>query len=137
VRLGMTVWGNRFFGPNSMIQAALPELLATSAEWFGTVNDKIRNNAEIIYDGVATVQGLHTNMPGGAMYMLIRVDPGAFDLRDDVEFCTAFYREEAVFVLPGMCFNAPGYMRFVLGTPEHVTRDVVERLQGFCQRHHI
>lgn len=135
IRDGLTVWGNRFFGPNSMVQAALPEILQTPAQWFDEVTEKIRVNAEIVTSGLRDIDGLRANMPKGAMYMLIRIEPGAFDFGDEVDFCAALYNEEAVFVLPGMCFSAPGYVRFVLGTPEEVTRDVMTRLEAFCKRH--
>lgn len=135
VRTGMTVWGNRFFGPSSIVQSALPEILDTPGEWFDQVNLKIRNNASILQAAVNEVVGLHSNMPEGAMYMLVRIDPGYFDLGDDLDFCTALYREEAVFVLPGLCFGAPGYLRLVLGTPDHITRDVADRLRSFGRRH--
>jgi tyrosine aminotransferase len=131
----MVVWGNRFFGPSSIVQAALPEILNTSADYFDAVVAKIEKNAKIVHGGTTAIEGLHTNMPAGALYMLIRLQPGAFDLRDDVEFCTALYKEEAVFVLPGLCFEAPGYFRVVLGAPAEITEDVMERLTAFCIRH--
>lgn len=137
IKEGMVVWGNRFFGPSSIVQAALPEILSTPAEYFDAVTAKVEENANIVHRGVETIEGLYTNMPAGALYMLVRIQPGAFDLRDDVEFCTALYREEAVFVLPGICFNAPGYFRVVLGAPADIMRDVMGRLQDFCKRHRL
>jgi tyrosine aminotransferase len=137
IKEGMIVWGNRFFGPSSIVQAALPEILATPAEYFDAVTSKVKTNAEIVHGGVQTIEGLYTNMPAGALYMLIRIQPGSFDLRDDVEFCTSLYREEAVFVLPGICFTAPGYFRVVLGAPAEIMEDVMTRLQGFCDRHRV
>lgn len=137
VREGMVAWGNRFFGPSSITQAALPDILATGSEYFDAVTAKVETNARIVHGGVTDIDGLHTNMPAGALYMLIRVQPGAFDLRDDVEFCTALYREEAVFVLPGICFSAPDYFRVVLGAPADIMKDVVSRLTDFCNRHRV
>jgi tyrosine aminotransferase len=68
--------------------------------------------------------------------MLVRINLARFpSFKDDVEFSTAFYREEAVFVLPGHCFEAGGYFRIVLASPADVMKDVCERLADFCQRH--
>jgi tyrosine aminotransferase len=137
IREGIIVWGNRFFGPSSIVQAALPEILATPSEYFDAVTAKVEKNAQIVHSGTSAINGLYTNMPAGALYMLIRIQPAAFDLNDDVEFCTALYREEAVFVLPGLCFGAPGYFRVVLGAPAEIMTDVMERLGAFCDNHRV
>lgn len=42
VKDGIQVWANRFFGPSSISQAALPKILATPAVWFDEVNSKIK-----------------------------------------------------------------------------------------------
>ncbi|WVR09183.1 tyrosine aminotransferase [Kwoniella sp. DSM 27419] len=136
IKRGMAVWGNRFMGPNSLIQNALPTILATEPAWFDAVTDKIQHLATALHEGIIAAPGLSANFPKGAMYTYVKIHPGAFpDLADDVAFATALYREEAVFVLPGICFGTPGYLRFVLATPSDVMADVVGRLQQFCTRH--
>lgn len=68
--------------------------------------------------------------------MLVKIDYSAFpQLGDDVGFSTALYRDQAVFVLPGMCFDAPGYVRVVIASPAEIMEEVVERLREFCQTH--
>lgn len=68
--------------------------------------------------------------------MLVRMDPESFpEFTDDVDFCAALYREEAVFVLPGQCFEAAGYFRVVLASPVDIMREVGVRLSEFCARH--
>ncbi|WWC64177.1 tyrosine aminotransferase [Kwoniella dejecticola CBS 10117] len=136
VKKGIQCWGNRFMGPNSLIQAALPTILATEPEWYDEVINKIEALAKIVHKGVTDAPGLSAAFPSGAMYCFVKIEPGAFpDLADDVAFATALYNEQAVFVLPGICFGMPGYFRIVLGTPSDVMMDVVERLQEFCERH--
>lgn len=68
--------------------------------------------------------------------MLVRIDLDTFPaFTDDIDFCAALYREEAVFVLPGQCFEAGGYFRVVLASPAEVMQEVGARLQEFCARH--
>lgn len=134
VRAGLGIWANRIMGPNSLVQAALPKILDTPAEWHQEVIEKIRTNADIVSAAVQAIAGLSCSTPTGALYMLVKIDPKVYAL-DDVEFCTRLYREEAVFVLPGMCFDAPGYFRVVLATPADVTREVGRRLVDFCSRY--
>ncbi|WVF65713.1 tyrosine aminotransferase [Kwoniella sp. CBS 6097] len=133
---GMAIWGNRFMGPNSLIQAALPTILATEPEWFDEVTEKIKSLAEIVYEGISETPGLSCTAPQGAMYAFVKIGPGAFPaFNDDVAFSTALYREEAIFVLPGVCFGAPGYIRLVLATPSDIMNEVISRIQAFSQRH--
>lgn len=42
IKDGMAVWANRFFGPSSLSQAALPDILDTPAEWHQEVLDKVK-----------------------------------------------------------------------------------------------
>ncbi|WWC73240.1 tyrosine aminotransferase [Kwoniella pini CBS 10737] len=136
LKKGIQCWGNRFMGPNSLIQAALPTILATEPEWYDQVLSKIEVLAKIVHKGVSDAPGLSATFPSGAMYSFVKIEEGAFPaLQDDVAFATALYNEQAVFVLPGMCFGMPGYFRVVLGTPADVMLDVIERLQEFCQKH--
>jgi tyrosine aminotransferase len=82
--------------------------------------------------------GISAVAPTGALYMLVRIDRKSFpEFTDDVDFCAALYREEAVFVLPGQCFEATGYFRVVLASPAEVMQEVGLRLAEFCARHRV
>ncbi|WVW79052.1 tyrosine aminotransferase [Kwoniella bestiolae CBS 10118] len=138
IKSGMQCWGNRFMGPNSLIQSALPSILATEPEWYDEVINKIELLAKIVYQGISDAPGLSTTFPSGAMYSFVKIDTAAFpSIRDDVAFATALYDEQAVFVLPGLCFGMPGYFRIVLGTPSEVMVDVIGRIQEFCDEHSV
>jgi tyrosine aminotransferase len=138
IRDGLAVWSNRFFGPNSLVQAALPAILETPAEWFEDVLAKVRANAEIVQAALSSIPGLSCSKPQGSLYLLVRIDLPSFpDFKNDIEFSTALYREQAIFVLPGVCFDAPGYLRFVIGSPVDVMEDVGGRLAEFCLAHRI
>ncbi|OXG22863.1 tyrosine aminotransferase [Cryptococcus neoformans] len=137
IKRGIAAWGNRFMGPNSLIQGALPELLKTDPSWFEQVVGKIKCNAHIIFKAVNDIPGLSCSFPTGALYVLVRISRSKFPhLQDDVAFATALYCEEAVFVLPGVCFDSPGYLRLVLASPANVMEEVVRRLRSFCHRNH-
>ena len=74
--------------------------------------------------------------PTGALYMLVNIDLQSFpEFTDDVDFCAALYREQAVFVLPGQCFEAGGYFRVVLASPAIIMREVGVRMAEFCAQH--
>jgi tyrosine aminotransferase len=89
-----------------------------------------------MHEAIKRIPGLSCTPPAGALYMLVRIDPDTFPtFHGDVDFCTALYREEAVFVLPGECFEASGYFRIVLASPADVMGEVGVRLAEFCNRH--
>ncbi len=91
-----------------------------------------------MYEAITSIPGLSCSVPSGALYMLVHIDPLSFPhIADDITFSTALHREEAVFVLPGMCFEAEGYFRVVIASPEEVMRDVAGRLRQFCERHRV
>ena len=85
---------------------------------------------------MAAIPGLSCQRPSGALYTLIRIHLDVFPhLPNDVAFSTALYQEEAVLVLPGSCFDKPGYVRLVMASPAEVMKEVGERLEEFCARH--
>lgn len=49
VKEGMAVWANRFFGPSSVAQAALPAILETPAEWHNEVLAKIKVGPRLLF----------------------------------------------------------------------------------------
>ena len=73
-RDGLAIWGNRFFGPSSVTQAALPSILKTPAAWFDEDVDKLKTNADIVESTVASIPGLSCSRPGVALYVLVRID---------------------------------------------------------------
>ncbi|ORY29170.1 pyridoxal phosphate-dependent transferase [Naematelia encephala] len=136
IKEGLGVWANRFFGPCSLTQASLPDILQTESQWFDDVLAKVRANADVIYSAINETPGLSCSKPEGALYILVRIDQTAFpQFVDEVDFCTTLLREEAVFVMPGLCFETPGYFRVVIASPADIMHEVGERLKEFSSRH--
>ena len=73
-------------------------------------------------------------MPRGAMYMMVKVDMERFPhFTTDLQFIEKLVSEESVHVLPGKCFNYPGYMRLVLTLPKGLLSEALERIHSFCR----
>jgi len=78
------------------------------------------------------------------MYMLVTLQPRAFgeaggaraDLADDVAWCAALQREEALLLLPGAAFGAPGRVRLVLCAPLPQLSAAWDRIDAFVARHY-
>ena len=79
------------------------------------------------------------------MYAMIQIDESCFDFpvpqetRDhasiDQSFARLLLEEEAVSVLPGTCFGAPGFLRVVTCAPTSVLSEAFGRIAHFCDRH--
>jgi tyrosine aminotransferase len=128
-------------GPTVPVQACVPHVLAnTPREWHDTMCALYAAAAATCAEAVAATPGLDIDcMPQGAMYLLVRLDLQAFDgtcNASDVAWAAALQREEAVVLLPGTAFGAPGRVRFVLCVTPAVLTAAWTRITAFCTRHH-
>jgi tyrosine aminotransferase len=126
-------------GPSAPLQAAIPSLLQhTPQEWYDRVNGHLREQAECCVRRVKSIPGLEVaSEPKGAMYFMARIMPGAFAEpigESDVAFAGALLQEESIVILPGACFEYPGYFRVVFAAPTHVLEEAWDRIEAFCRR---
>jgi len=126
-------------GPSAPLQASLPEILhSTPKEWYGRVMRDIQESAKVSTRRAKAVAGLEVpSEPQGAMYLMIKLKPGAFKGigTDDVAFAGQLLQEESIAVLPGQCFNAPGFFRTVFAAPPNALEEAWDRIEDFCKRH--
>lgn len=125
-------------GPTAPIQAAIPSILQdTPREWYDTVLKALEISSKCCVRRVAECPGLEVaSNPQGAMYVMVRIVPGALEgLDDDVEFAGALLQEESVVVLPGQCFQYPGFFRVVFAAPVAALEEGWDRIESFCSRH--
>ncbi|ALC49287.1 CG1461 [Drosophila busckii] len=142
-RLGSALTGlknmcARILGSNTLIQGALPEILAkTPQSYFDGVIEVLHGNALLAYKILQQVRGLKPVMPNGAMYMMVGIDLARFPhIRDDTHFVQELVNEQSVFCLPGNCFDCPGYVRIVLTVPGAMIEEACARIAQFCEQHY-
>ena len=129
-------------GPTVPVQASVPHLLAnTPREWHAAQCAGYAAAAALCAERAAACPGLALDaLPRGAMYLLIRVQLACFDASvgaDDVAFAGALQREEAVLLLPGAAFGAPGRLRLVLCAPLETLHAAWDRIGAFAARHYV
>jgi len=123
-------------GANSLVQAALPEILSKcDASYYDTLNRTLQNHSETIAKRCNAIPGLQATTPQGAMYLMVRVDCAMFGCKDDRDFAQKLLSESLVFVLPGACFQAPGFIRIVYCAPIAMLLEAADRMVDFCNRH--
>ncbi|XP_015769668.1 PREDICTED: tyrosine aminotransferase-like [Acropora digitifera] len=72
VRQGLVAMSQQILGPNTLIQGALPDILAkTPQSYFENTVKVIKKNAEICYEALLRIPELKPVMPCGAMYMMV------------------------------------------------------------------
>lgn len=138
VRNGLASLSQRILGPNTLIQAALPDILKnTPPEFFHSTIHYIQKNAELFYKRFSTIPGLLPVMPQGAMYMMVGIDmPSYPEFESDVRFTETMVTEQSVFCLPATCFQYPGYFRVVLTIPAEKVDEACDRIEEFCRQHY-
>uniref|UniRef100_A0A8W8KF42 Tyrosine aminotransferase n=1 Tax=Magallana gigas TaxID=29159 RepID=A0A8W8KF42_MAGGI len=138
VRAGLVRLSQRLLGPNSIVQAALPEILsATPEHFFDETVQYVEENARNFYNRISKVPGLRPVEPQGAMYMMIGIDIDCFPgIKDDVDFTERMVKEQSVFCLPAQCFQFPNFFRVVLTIPKAKVSTACERIEEFCKKHY-
>ncbi|KAK7483042.1 hypothetical protein BaRGS_00025705 [Batillaria attramentaria] len=138
IRDGLASLSQRILGPNTLIQAALPDILKnTPPEFFHNTIQYIQQNAELFYKRFTKIPGLKPVMPQGAMYMMVGVDMPSFpEFKSDVQFTEKMVTEQSVFCLPASCFQYPGYFRVVLTVPAGKVNEACDRIEEFCRSHY-
>jgi tyrosine aminotransferase len=126
-------------GPSAPLQAAVPEILfETPASWYKKVLGALEMSARCCVQRCRQVPSLQVaSEPQGSMYFMVRLRPGALKGIDcdDVAFAGRLLQEESIAVLPGQCFNAPGFFRVVFAAPPKVLNEAWDRIEAFCRRH--
>lgn len=138
VRGGLTKLSQRILGPNTLIQAAVPDILRGVPQSFYTDTlTYIENNAKTFYAKLSSVPGLTPVMPQGAMYMMVGIDIQSFPtFKSDVDFTERMISEQSVFCLPASCFEYPNYFRVVLTVPTDKVTEACTRMVDFCAQHY-
>ncbi|XP_064641066.1 tyrosine aminotransferase-like isoform X3 [Lineus longissimus] len=134
---GLICLSMRILGPNTLVQGALPLILAnTEQSFYDETVTQIQKNAKLFYSAISKVPGLNPVMPQGAMYMMIGIELEHFPgMQTCEEFSERLVTEQSVFCLPGKAFNYPSYIRVVLTVPELQLKEACSRIKQFCRKH--
>ncbi|CAO3593482.1 unnamed protein product [Absidia cylindrospora] len=137
VREGLLNLSQVVLGPNSVIQAALQDILHHTPETFYQETiEQLEKNTKISMDAVSKIPGLKPVQPQGAMYMMVGIELEKFkDIGSDVEFSQKLLAEESVLCLPGECFTYPNFIRIVITPTVDRLEEAYKRMAEFCDRH--
>jgi len=145
VRVGFGRLTQLIVGASTLVQSAIApvlcplvgspaaaSLIAADKEYMAT----LEANARFTFDRLSRIPGLAPVCPQGAMYVMVKLNLTVLaDIASDAEFVDMLLTEEAVFVLPGVCFGAPNFFRVVFSGPRETLADAYDRIETFCERH--
>ncbi|XP_071696925.1 probable aminotransferase TAT2 [Rutidosis leptorrhynchoides] len=124
--------------PPTIIQAALPDILAnTKDDFFSKTLNIIKEDANSFYEGIKHVPGMTCpTKPEGSMSTMVKLDLSVFeDIEDDMNFCLKLAKEESVIILPGVSVGLSNWLRITFAIDPLFLEDGMKRLKDFCERH--
>ncbi|KAJ3280887.1 hypothetical protein HK104_000344 [Borealophlyctis nickersoniae] len=123
VRAGLHALTTLTIGANSLIQAALPDILKTPQSFHDETMRQLERNAKLSGDALTGVPGIKPVVPQGAMYLMVEIKIEEFkDIKDDVDFVEKLVQEESVLCLPGKvrctfhCVVPPGPRSYMISS---------------------
>ncbi|KND01992.1 tyrosine aminotransferase [Spizellomyces punctatus DAOM BR117] len=137
IRKGLINLSQLILGPNSLVQAALPDILQAPKSFYEQTMEQLERNANISEKLLTGIPGLRPVFPQGAMYLMVEIDTSRFkNINDDLDFVEKLAEEESVLCLPGKCFRCRGnFIRIVFTPPVEKLDIAYSRIRSFCERH--
>uniref|UniRef100_A0A7S0BKR5 Aminotransferase class I/classII large domain-containing protein n=1 Tax=Rhodosorus marinus TaxID=101924 RepID=A0A7S0BKR5_9RHOD len=131
VRMALERLATLIVGPNSIVQTALPKILANVDEpWFQGILSTLEDNANFVYERLKLIPGIKAARPQGSMFMMVNVRGVS---PDDLTFARDLFDRQRIIVLPGTVFGVPGFVRITFSAPKHVLMEACDRLQEYCE----
>lgn len=122
-------------GANSIAQRAAIAALETPDAWLKEMADIFRKRRELVTELFSEIEGLKTNMPGGAFYLFPEVSDlfghsfNGQEVNNANDLCMYFLNECHVAMVPGEAFGAPGYVRLSYATSEANLKEAARRIK--------
>jgi aspartate aminotransferase len=122
-------------GANSIAQRAAIAALETPKEWLNEMAEIFKKRRELVTELFSEIEGLKTNMPGGAFYLFPEVTElfghsfNGQEVNNANDLCMYFLNECHVAMVPGEAFGAPGYVRLSYATSESNLREAARRIK--------
>ncbi len=113
------------------VQAALSGV--QSIEALIAPTGRLHEQRDAAWEGLEAIPGVSCLRPQGALYAFPRLDPEAYEIRDDGKLVYDFLVAEHVLLVPGTGFNwpTPDHLRIVTLPEARVLSEAIERLGNF------
>ena len=125
--------------PCTISQYAAVTALESPQDQVETMRQAFEERRNYMVERMNSIEGVRCTKPEGAFYVLMDLSAvlgktlGGDLIRDDVDFATAFLKQQGVAVVPGEGFGAPGYVRWSYATSMDNIRAGLDRLEQFLK----
>ena len=122
-------------GANSIAQRAAIEALNTPEEWLKDMCAIFEKRRDLVTELFSGIEGLKTNIPGGAFYLFPEVSAlfghsfNGQEVNNANDLCMYFMNECHVAMVPGEAFGAPGYVRMSYATSDQNLKEAARRIK--------
>jgi len=137
VKKGLLKLTQVILGACTLAQSVVEEALLNTPDTYSQqLTATLETHADFLAERLDSIPGITVIRPGGAMYLMFGIRFEEFSgFKTDVDFSKKLLEEEMVLVLPGLLFQAPGFIRLVTCPPLGKLSEACDRIQSFCQRH--
>ena len=117
--------------PTAVSQHAALAALRNAEEHVATLVESLEGRRDQFIDRLTQIEGLGVLRPQGAFYTFVDVGLFLAPGEDDVAFCEALLEDQAVAVVPGTAFGAPGWLRMSIAVSLEDLDVAADRLEAF------
>ncbi|HEX9185782.1 MAG TPA: pyridoxal phosphate-dependent aminotransferase [Vicinamibacteria bacterium] len=119
-------------GPATFSQIAAAEALTGPQEGVRSLVAEYRRRRDLVHDAVAAIPGVRCPEPAGGFYVFPDVSRClSRDVPDTLALCSRLLDEQAVAVVPGEGFHAPGHFRLSFASSLEDLREGTRRIAAF------
>ncbi len=123
-------------GPATFSQVAAAEALTASQEGVRAMVEEYRQRRDLVHDAVAGIPGVRCPLPEGGFYVFPDVTRClSREIPDSAALATRLLEEQAVAVVPGEGFHAPGFFRLSFASALDDLREGCRRIAAFLGAH--
>ncbi|ACF13130.1 aminotransferase class I and II [Chloroherpeton thalassium ATCC 35110] len=115
-------------------QHAIKEAMHLNPVFFRKVMDRLREQRDLTYDMLNSIDGMTCNKPEGAFYAMAQIDLQNGELGTDEQFILALLRATGILYVHGSGFGKKpheGFFRLVFLPDKNILTDVYKRLGEF------
>jgi aspartate aminotransferase len=123
-------------GPATFSQVAAAEALAAGQDVVRAMAAEYRRRRDLVHAEVAAIPGVACSEPEGGFYVFPDVSRClSREVPDTLALCQRLLEEQAVAVVPGEGFHAPGFFRLSFAAARADLREGTRRIAAFLAGH--
>ena len=98
---------------------------------------RMRRQRDVAYELISAIPGVTCVKPKATLYMIPRLDPKVYPIKDDQQFISELLQEEKVLLVQGSGFNwpHPDHFRLVFLPHEDDLREAIGRIARFLENY--